>query len=748
MSGSKTSSFLLNFDAIGKQPEISIKGKRSYQSTLGAILTILIVLTVLAATVYFGREVWEKKKPVVNRKIEASSEPAALDLNKESWDFFFGLQYNNTLFVDNSIYTIKGRLFTFTKKTGLKPVEFNIEPCTIDSFNDSNKDLFGLYKFTGAWCVSKNNTIDLKISKLWGQEDFKFIEISIWPCNNDTSSTICSDQETIKKTLEVGSFSIYTLYYFIDSTNFKEPYSKSIYNDFIAVSYKTFVHSILKLYHSEIVSDVGFLLQQQDNLKSFGVDSMKINYYSSPEADGRYLRFQYQLQNFKEVYERNYLKLQEVCAQVGGFINLFFISGFLINYLYCEINYREYLVNKFFDFDYTDKYTKKKSSSNLQSNINDDININFNSQNESSYANNMISKLDRRNKTNIESNFFNNTNHNNNKMSEVNIEKSNVTVIKDVDLNNDQFVINKDIVKSRLSKISEIDNSKFSSNNNNKFSELKNQRKSLKSFNNDVYPLPQPKLSNKNESYFDNNSKVSKFNSLNNSSNNKNNNNQYKKNKDDMLDSINNSNNRILPNEESNRMSNLIKNFPKTKTGNNNIQNKNGQFNSLGSIKHPEELRSRFLHNNVSLLSYRIGKLHPSRNKLHLSYCEKIFYFCFSKSNHKKKLIEESYTILENSVSVENMIKMDRNILKLIYFLFTDYENYLFMNINNPLQSLEKKNKENNFDRYVTTRGNVMSFKNKHTKEYFEKLNEEDILNEHVEKNVLKKLLYVHNVNN
>lgn len=343
-------SFLEKLDFIGKTPNINIRETTSYRTTLGGLFSISIFILTLMATTYFSQEIWKKQKPNVN--ISKISTPSPKDLMyDENWSFIFGVQYNNVIYIDDGIYTIKGRLFKFIDGKGLIMDEYKIEHCSNNSFHDSNRELFMQYNINNTWCISKENIPELKLSNVWGKPGFSFMDISLWPCKNSTESMICKPKEEIEKKLNVGVFSIYSIYNIIISTDYKSPYKKLIYNDFIPFSYKTFTHSILYLYNSEILSDVGFLLEEIKEDNGFGIDRLKINFYAQPEDDKRFMRFQFQLTNWKENFKRNYIKLQDIAANIGGIINVFYICALIINYCFREFLYRQYLADRFLGFD-------------------------------------------------------------------------------------------------------------------------------------------------------------------------------------------------------------------------------------------------------------------------------------------------------------------------------------------------------------------------------------------------------------
>lgn len=425
-------SILNKCDFIGNTTNLKINGEKHFKTKLGGLLSIAICFLTILAGFYFCQEVWKKAKPNVNRSIISTPSPEDLVFG-ENWEFFFGLQYNNVLYRDDSIYTIKGRLFKFIEGIGLTMQEYKIEPCTIDSFHERNKNDFLQYNINGTWCLSKDNIPDLKLSNVWGKPGFSFMDISLWPCRNTTTSSICKPKEEIEKRLNIGVFSIYTMYSIILTTDYKSPFKTAIYNDFLPVSYKSFTHSILYLYHSQISSDVGFLLEDIQDVNSHGIDRLKINFYTQPELDTRFMRFQFQLTNWKEKYNRNYIKLQDIAAQIGGIINVFYIGSLILNFFISDFLYKQYIVDRFYGFnEVVNEYFVKKNTLNL-----DNFNEKNDNDNCNSNINNSKSKIERK-KISHDDYFDSENSINNVNLNESNSNRAQKNLLND---SNDQNIL-------------------------------------------------------------------------------------------------------------------------------------------------------------------------------------------------------------------------------------------------------------------------------------------------------------------
>lgn len=388
--------FLKKADFVGQAITLFTNKQTIYQTILGGLLSILVCLLTLGAGIFFALELWQRNNPIVNTSTEINAIPNPLQLDKIKWDFFFGVEdSHHVLYIDPTIYTIKGLIYTNHNNT-VSSSEYNIEPCNDQSFSTELFPTFKQYYYNGAWCVSKNQTQTLQMNRLWGQEGFSFIEVSVWPCRNGSSlnpGVTCAPQEKINSMLNIATFAVYTTVYYFQSRNFESPYLLSIFNDFYSVSMKALSYIVIFLGHSKTVSDIGWLFQDNLTISSYYLDRVKTNFYVEPEASGRFLIFQFQLSNLLNSNSRSYLKIQQLAAQVGGVANILYIAGIVLNYFMSHFYLKEYLVNLYFD-QFIGGHDEGMMSSRGYLSGNDNANIKLTKlKQEDNFTNNSNNKL-------------------------------------------------------------------------------------------------------------------------------------------------------------------------------------------------------------------------------------------------------------------------------------------------------------------------------------------------------------------
>lgn len=350
------------FDVIARKPEFYIAGNKSDKSCFGAFLSIIIVICTFGTSIYFGREIWEKKNPIVNTS-KVTENPEELVLDKNEFDFTFGMLINNKFTTDPTLFSLSSSVFM--KKEGeFINIPFKMEECRQDSLLDKNIQLYqeGLFS-------SPINISDVSMNGTFGQDGFRLINFQFFPCKNDTSNIACKSQEEIDTLLSQAYFSVFASDHAVYTNNYTSPYQAQVFNDFVAISQNSFTGLTLFISPISVISDVGFLFSDLKDDTRFGINNLKILYSFKPNESGMFLELGFQLTNFKSVYYRKYLKLQELMAQIGGVANLFMIISSALNYLPSIYNFRIRLINLIFNFDkdmISPNYAKEASSaSNL-----------------------------------------------------------------------------------------------------------------------------------------------------------------------------------------------------------------------------------------------------------------------------------------------------------------------------------------------------------------------------------------------
>ena len=92
-------------DLVGRAPPLLINNKKTLKTTIGAIFTIMIVITTIVTTCFFGQELFVRKNPSVNFSTAEIHHPPFLQYDEQNFEIAFGLEDSESnLFIDETVY--------------------------------------------------------------------------------------------------------------------------------------------------------------------------------------------------------------------------------------------------------------------------------------------------------------------------------------------------------------------------------------------------------------------------------------------------------------------------------------------------------------------------------------------------------------------------------------------------------------------------------------------------------------------
>ena len=424
----KIKEYLRFIDFFGHNPSFIIKNNLKYQTHIGGLLTLIVIIISVITLIFFSEELYNKKSPSVNLITEANLHPSKINFF-DNFEFIIGIQNDNFIVQRNeSIYYAKGFLFqTIINSSGIFNIkeEIDLDSCDKTLKDSTNYELFKDLNLNNYYCFSKNqskiNLNNIYLNEYWGNNGFQMLQIKFYDCVNTNDYVIennitCASEEILKENLNLADLSLYFIDTFISTNNYKSPFQRGIHEYFYDVS-KNFILTLTQYYnHIEINDDSGLIFTTSNKINSFKLSDMVTN--KADERTGEhFLTLTLQLNNIIEKYQRKYYKLQDYAAQVGGVINTLLIICYFILKFYDENAYFEFLINEYFEIKLFEKKQKTKSNICLIENneINNNVNENLNKKKEKNKLKNLKENslnLNRNKKNNYQNNkngsFINN----------------------------------------------------------------------------------------------------------------------------------------------------------------------------------------------------------------------------------------------------------------------------------------------------------------------------------------------------
>ncbi len=422
---SKYYSLIRMIDMFGVPPLFTIRGHQTFQTSIGAILTIICIFLMLIYISYFVNQMITHSDPNILSTIYNEENPLPVYLSNKNFSFAFGLQNEDyTNYIDESIYNINAiQTKVYLKNNNESEIynkPINIIRCNEFSFH-SIPEYFDQLPLKDLYCL---NNSEYELEGEYKREIFSYLKLNFTKCINSTSNNFtCKSNERINEILAGGYWGIFMNDYNVVPRQYKFPYKiygKNIYNGF-SIDYFEDILFFLKTV--EIITDSGYLFEDNNNLKFSVYDYFQSNIVH--KHSNNFLSFTIRLSSKSEVYERSYIKIQTIFSNFGGMLKIILLFGEYSIYFIRMTLYKNYIL-EFFNMDESEirlkkvreKYTNIRKHLSSISKINffnsSGLSINsFNNENKSIHNNNPNNSYSLNNNY-INSNKINSNNNNNN----------------------------------------------------------------------------------------------------------------------------------------------------------------------------------------------------------------------------------------------------------------------------------------------------------------------------------------------
>ena len=401
---------ILYLDVFGKTPQFNINGRSNYPSYLGSCLTFALAAVIVVFFVIFSLKIIVHSEPKIVYTTYIDEDPDMIKFTNE-FILTLGLQFPNyTNFLDESIYYIKAYSITTKYDKQLKAhinyeEPINFMKCSEYKFSVL-KEYFDELPIQNLYCFNLTN---YEIGGEFSKNIWKIIRIEFHKClkSNEYNYT-CQNESTVEEYLSNGYMGGFLTDYFILSNNYSHPiqiYGKNVYTSF---EYNKYFDYWIYFKSKSIKTDIGLIFTDYKEISGITFDRVfetKIVHQSKSILGSFILR----LSTNKDSYERNYLKLHEAIAEIGGFIKACFILGDFLSKFFRDTLYKNFILQFFnLDEDKTIQELIHKKNINLKKNYNNSLNHNISNiplNNLNSYIQtNLLTNIKNEKKTNNSSN--------------------------------------------------------------------------------------------------------------------------------------------------------------------------------------------------------------------------------------------------------------------------------------------------------------------------------------------------------
>ena len=360
--------FIQEIDLYGREPKLYYKEKTKKRTYFGSLTTIAYIIVYIAFFVYKINKMLKKVDVSFYETYVYTNGTPEIELNNQNFygGFALGNPLTRKVFKDESVY-FPNVSFIYAKQINNEwKYEIKHMPlgeCHLNNFGPNHREIFKDVQLDNLYCLEYDESNFEMLRGYITTEDYSYIQLDIFPCNNLTSNYTCKPREDIDWIFE----NTYVEFRIQDLELTPQLYETPVQferKDIQGVAFKNLYQKIythLQIVNIETDEDIfGLKDFQIKNEKYLKYDESYI--YPNPRehdifhSEGEPLcTIIIQLAGKVLTQKRTYPKLIDVLGEVGGCMEVVYSFSKVVLFLITDILYDISLVNNLFSFNISKK---------------------------------------------------------------------------------------------------------------------------------------------------------------------------------------------------------------------------------------------------------------------------------------------------------------------------------------------------------------------------------------------------------
>ena len=349
----------LDFDIFSKSIGFFYHDKERIGSIIGFILTLIYIIISITLFIFYALSTINKRDMKVHDSLLFQKEAPEMDINPDLFYFAFGVENyltGFTRFIDETIYYPKvvyinkikeGPNFNIIEE---RPLHF--ERCQEYKFGEDYQHLLVKGELNNSYCI---NDFNLTLAGNFKYDKLSYIKIGIYPCINTTENdNHCKPKDVINSFLSGTFISILAKDIGLEPSNYTHPYIPTFQDLYTTIDKKYFTEFCLFFGITEIQTDEGLFSEKLRKERYMNFVKTTQGIYSQDEE--KYLKgspiceVQIRMGDDIRIQKRTYMKMSEVLAITGGYMQLISTLFSIITFFINKLNNEIHIVNSIFDF--------------------------------------------------------------------------------------------------------------------------------------------------------------------------------------------------------------------------------------------------------------------------------------------------------------------------------------------------------------------------------------------------------------
>lgn len=337
--------FIKSFDVFSAKPEFLFENTARMQTFFGGLISISVYILIVVLSIVFGLELVNKTEPNIYYNNIYVDTTDVLYYGADSLFFKLDFSFNGTRRVDDRAIRLYGfnlnnnyRQYVDFELCSNNSVFKEVENYFTPTADNVNSQLF----WGNSYCIRQNPDIPVLIANTTSRGGAWILIVEVRRCTNNTrmpGQEPCYPDDVIDEILYDSGWNYDFLSYQYDPTNYTTPAVRYVqsYNTLLGITTGQTVRAMIG--QTKITSDTGLIFTDLVTNNYIEVD----DFLSATVDTGLLGILQLEMSNNSYVYKRNYYKMQNWLADVGGVVKALMTIASLFNYFLSDFLYYKYI---------------------------------------------------------------------------------------------------------------------------------------------------------------------------------------------------------------------------------------------------------------------------------------------------------------------------------------------------------------------------------------------------------------------
>lgn len=352
--------FLFDLDYFKTKFVFSFQNETTIKSNLGLLFTLISVGIIIAITIVEGNSFLFRTSSNINISYNYYPNIPNITLGVDySFSFYSSqLKYlmDERFYITNIYNLLQTRNNSNNQEKYLQRIKLGIIECSkkpkvieIFSKNGITENLFNRTNYNQHYCMNADN---ITIGGSYYQNYFSNIYLEIKRCVNSTlNNNHCHSDDEITNSMIGNQIEIYYVDSYPSVENFNNPLSHLFISYYVKLDPTMYFQNDIYFSTIKIKSDIGTFFAYDSTVQNYFLLQANPGQYQAKNYKTMVARIYMNVGEYEVIYNRYYMKLQELLGLIGGSLQFVLFFCIVISEFFNEYKLNEIIINSLVNFN-------------------------------------------------------------------------------------------------------------------------------------------------------------------------------------------------------------------------------------------------------------------------------------------------------------------------------------------------------------------------------------------------------------